>query len=210
MTNHSTNRMLAAALCCSLGASPVALGQTAAQTPYGPGHGPSGPGMMGSEQMPPYTPGTMGGRGGMQYPGMMRGPGTIGGPGTMGGPGAMRGPGMRGGPGMGLHRTWALDLTEEQQKKLVQLQDGLRKRHHAVMGEMIDAQIQLRDSIMSEQPDPKAVGEAYAKIGLLFGQMMASMVEARNQAHAMLTDEQKAQMKQRPLRGMGRGMPEYR
>ena len=153
----------------------------------------------------------------MGGPGAMRDPGMRGGPGMMSDwadhflwSELMGGPGMRGGPGMGLRRLWALDLTGEQQKKLVQLQDGLRKRHHAVMGEMIDAQIQLRDSMMSEQPDPKAVGEAYAKIGLLFGQMMASMVEARNQAHAMLTDEQKAQMKQRPLRGMGRGMPEYR
>ncbi len=120
MTNHPSNRMLAATLCCSLGAtSPMALGQAEALPPYGPGPmgGPAGmqvPSMMPGPEAtaePETIAGNVSGSPGdtqQREPGNMGGPGGPGmlgapdpwdqGPERMGGPG-MIGPGMMGGPG---------------------------------------------------------------------------------------------------------------
>ena len=86
----------------------------------------------------------------------------------------------------------------------MQLQDGLRKQHYELMAKMMDDRTQLRNLMMSEQPEPKGGGEAYGRISAVQGQMLESLIAARNQTQTMLTDEQKEQLKQ--WRGKGRGM----
>lgn len=146
---------------------------------YGMGHGMMGPGMMG-----------MG-------PGMGMGSGMMGmGPGMMGygmGPGMM-GHGMMGGYGPGNMP----NLDESQQRKIIQIQDELRKKHWDLMGKMNDEQAKLNQLYYSGQRDPAAVGKQYQRIQDLRRQMMESSVEAQNRTEAVLTPEQKEQ-----LRGYG-------
>ena len=167
---------------------------------YGMGYGMMGPGMMG------MSPGMMMGPGmGMMGPGMGHGmmgmmdddwddDGMMGGRGMRGmGPGMMgMGPGMMGGYGP----AGALNLDESQQKKITQIQDELRKKHWDLMGKMNDEQAKLRQLYYySGQRDPAAIGKQYQRIQDLRRQMVESSIEAQNRTDAVLTPEQKEQMR---------------
>lgn len=118
------------------------------------------------------------------------------GPGMMGmGPGMM-GYGMMGGYGPGNMP----NLDESQQRKVVQIQDELRKKHWDLMGKMNDEQAKLNQLYYSGQRDPAAIGKQQQRVYDLRRQMMESMVEAQNRMEAVLTPEQKEQR-----RGYGRG-----
>lgn len=130
------------------------------------------------------------------------GPGMMGGgygPGMMGG---SYGPGMMGGGyGPGMMGGWAysgietLDLTAQQRSKINQIQDDLRKRNWAVMGQMMDEQARMRDLTSADKPDAAAIGELSIKISDLQKQMQKSMVDAHIKIDAVLTKEQKAQLR---------------
>ena len=197
--------------------SGVALAQTDATTPApqpGPGYGP---GMMrdyGGYGMHGYGPGMMGGCAGNGYgcygPGMMGGygPGMMGGygPGMMGGygPGMMGGygPGWgRGGPGWG--RGYGgmfsdLDLTADQQQKIAKIQEDMRAKNWATMGEMRSEQFKLRSLYNADKPDANAIAEQQKKVDELRRTLIKSRVDSHNQMAAVLTKEQRAQ-----LRAMG-------
>lgn len=133
------------------------------------------------------------------YPGMM-GPGMTG-PGMMGGyygmphGMGMMGPGMMG-PGMGMMGAfYALDLNDDQRKKLRQIQDGLRKQHWELMGKVQDEYAKLRDLYAADTRDPAAIGAQAQRIFDLRRQMLESSVEAGNRMEAVLTAEQKAQLR---------------
>jgi Spy/CpxP family protein refolding chaperone len=144
--------------------SGVALAQTDATTPA-PQPGPEyGPGMMRGYGMHGYGPGMMGGCPGNGYgcygPGMMGGYGPGYGPGMMGGygPGMMGGygPGMMGGYGPGWGRGgpgWGrgyggifseLDLSADQQQRIAKIQEDMRAKNWATMGELRSEQFKLR------------------------------------------------------------------
>ena len=112
------------------------------------------------------------------------------------GPGMTMGPGMRGGYGPGA----ALNLNEQQQKQITQIQDELRKKHWNLMGKMNDERVKLRDLYTSGKRDPAAIGQQQQRIDDLRRQMVESSVEAQNRMEAVLTPEQKQQ-----LRGYGQG-----
>ena len=174
--------------------SGVALAQAdAATTPApqpgacpGNAYGCYGPGMMGGG----YGPGMMGGYG----PGMMGGYG----PGMMGG----YGPGWgRGGPGWG--RGYGgmfsgLDLSAEQQQKIAKIQEDIRAKNWATMGEMRSEQFKLRSLYNADKPDANAIAEQQKKVDELRRTLIKSRVDAHNQMAAVLTKEQRAQ-----LRSMG-------
>ena len=162
---------------------------------YGPGYGMQ-PGMMGHGMMGPGM-----GMGMMGYgmgPGMMgmMDDGCPGGGMGMMGSGMGMGPGMMGGYGPG----GTLGLNESQQKRITQIQDELRKKHWNLMGKMNDEHVKLRDLYTSGKRDPAAIGQQQQRIYDLRRQMVESSVEAQNSIEAVLTPEQKEQ-----LRGYGQG-----
>lgn len=151
-----------------------------------------GPGMMGA-----YGPGMMRGYGpgyGQGYgPGMMGGYGRGG---MMGGYGY--GGGMMGDYGsgmMGLGPLQALDLNEQQLGKITQIQDETRRKNWSVMGKMLDEQAHMRDLFLAEKRDPAAIGKQAMKIADLRRQMLEASVDAHNRVEALLTKEQRDQLR---------------
>jgi len=140
----------------------------------------------------------MGGSG--QGMGMMGGGMGMGmGPGMMMGGGCGMGGGMMGSPGINM-----LDLTDEQRGKINAIQDKLRKQHWEVMGKMMDEHSALRDLYSADTLDGKKIGATYDRIFKLKRQMIDAGIKARNDTMAVLTKEQRAQLKQfRHGRGMG-------
>ncbi|MCG6875280.1 MAG: Spy/CpxP family protein refolding chaperone [Betaproteobacteria bacterium] len=182
-----------------------------------------GPMMGGPGNAPAYGPGRMNGPGGgypqggmgpgMMYgpgggygmgPGMTYGPGAGYGPGMMGmmggsygmGPGMMgggygMGPGMMGGLPMGY-----LDLTDDQQSKLVKLGDELRHKQWDLVGKLMDEQAKLRDLYGAAQFDRNAIAAAYKRIGELRQQAIEARLDMLGNVEGMLTKEQRDRMRQ--------------
>lgn len=110
-------------------------------------------------------------RHGMMGPGMM-------GPGMMGGYGA--------GPGM-------LNLTEQQQNKMAQIQEEVRKKHWDLMGKMNAEQMKLQQLYYSGKRDSATIEAQHKKIYQLQREMDESRVDAQGRMDAVLTKEQKEQ-----------------
>ena len=175
--------------------SGVALAQTDTTAPAPQSAPQYGPGMMRGYGMHGYGPGMVGGYG----PGMMGGygPGMMGGygPGMMGG----YGPGWgRGGPGWG--RGYGgmfsdLDLTADQQQKIAKIQEDMRAKNWATMGEMRSEQFKLRSLYTADKPDANAIAEQQKKVDELRRTLIKSRVDAHNQMAAVLTKEQRAQVR---------------
>jgi Spy/CpxP family protein refolding chaperone len=145
----------------------------------GYGYGP-GPGMMGGGGYGPgygYGPGP-GMMGGGYGPGMM-------GPGGYGGYG-MGGPGMMGGWG-----ALPADLTADQRGKISVIQRDLRKQQWPLMEQMQEA---MWDN-GSAAPDEKAERQQYDRVSALHKQMFENMLASRKRMEAVLTPEQREQMR---------------
>jgi Spy/CpxP family protein refolding chaperone len=149
---------------------------------------------------------------GMQGYGMMNGYGS----GYAMGPGAMMGGyggGYGMGPGMGMMGGWTggmgpfamLDLSDAQNAQIEKIQTESRKKQRTLMRQMWDDQEKLGDLIKAEKRDPTAIGKAYIKLSDLQRQMLEANIEVENKMTAVLTKEQKAQMR----RGYRRGMMGY-
>jgi len=137
-------------------------------------------------------PGMMGGYGqgyGMG-PGMMGGYGM--GPGMMGGYGM--GPGMMGGVGLGA--IGRLDLNETQRKQVLHIQDDVRRKNWDLMGKMQDEMAKIRDAMWAgEKRDRAAVLAANKRMSDLRQQMLENSLEAADKAEALLTPEQREQLR---------------
>jgi Spy/CpxP family protein refolding chaperone len=126
-----------------------------------------------------------------------------------GGPGSGMGMGMMGGGGMmgGMGPVSMLDLTDEQRNKIENIHDDVRRKNWDTYGKIMDEQSKLRDLYSGETVDAKKVGAAYAGIAKLQQQVIEANVEAHNRVQAVLTKEQKEQLRQWRRGGMGgRGM----
>ena len=129
---------------------------------------------------------------------LAQGPGSGYGRGMMGG---ADGPGMMGnayGPGMmgGGSALAALNLTDEQRDKVFAIQEEHRKKNWAVMGEVRSEQFKLRNMYRGEKLDADKIAEQQKKVDALRQQMLRSRVEAHNQIAAVLTPEQRKQLRQ--------------
>ena len=121
------------------------------------------------------------------------------GPGMMGqGRGMMgQGQGMMGGQGMQGGSMWAaLNLTDEQREKVLAIQEEHRKKNWAAMGEVRAEQFKLRSLYGADKPDANKVVEQQKKVDALRQQMLKSRVETHNQIAAVLTPEQRKQLRQ--------------
>jgi Spy/CpxP family protein refolding chaperone len=181
----------------------LAIGSTAVfAQPGGYGYG-MGPGMMGGwgyGMGPGMMYGYGGGYGGYG-PGYGMGPGMMGGYGGYGiGPGMMYGyggPGSGTGPGYGYRggygsRGWGagLNLTEEQRGKIGKIQQDLRSKQWDLMGKMQDEYSRRADA-----PDEAAASKADDQIASLQQQMFNNAADARKQMDAVLTKEQRQQLR---------------
>lgn len=127
------------------------------------------------------------------------------GPGVMGGgygPGMMsHGRGMMGGQGpgggmMGYGPLSSLDLKDDQRDKIFAIQEEARSKNFGTMTQLRAQQYKLAKMYNAEKVDPKAVGEEQKKVDELRRQIIQSHVETRNQVEAVLTPEQKKQLRQ--------------
>jgi Spy/CpxP family protein refolding chaperone len=169
--------------------------------------------------MPGYGMGMMGGgcpmgmMGGGMGPGMGMMGGGMGGfgpgagmmmaPGMMGGMGA--GYGMGHGMGMvrgGMGPMAMLDLNDAQTAQLAKIHTDSKKRQRTLMRQMWEEQDKLSDLYDAEKRDPATIGKAYGKLADLQRQALEARIDMKNKMAAVLTPEQKAQMR----RGFGRGM----
>jgi len=127
-------------------------------------------------------------------PGMMGEPGMMGGygPGMMGGgAGMMMGPGMMGGPMLA-----SLKLTDQQEDKLFALHEQMRAKNFATMGKVHSEQFKLYRLMKGETPDSKAVLEQQKKVDDVRREMFATHLEMRKQVEAILTPEQRKQLRE--------------
>lgn len=133
-----------------------------------------GPGMMGG-----YGPGGMG-------PGMM-GPGTMG-PGMMG-PGMM-GPGMMAGYGS----YSGINLSDDQRAKIAEIQQETSRKQWELMGKMHEQRNQLFEPEDQGKSDV-ATRKAYQVMSDAHKAMFESSLDARKRIDAVLTKEQREQMR---------------
>jgi Spy/CpxP family protein refolding chaperone len=141
------------------------------------------------------------GYGSMMEPGMM-------GQGFMGS--GMMGPGMMGQGMMGgcspMHgydgMSQALDLNDDQQKKISQIQQDFHRQNWDLMGKMYDESLTLRRLFHAAELDPKAIGEQQQRLFDLRRQMTEAWVETQNHIKEILTPEQKAKLQQFSRQGM--------
>jgi Spy/CpxP family protein refolding chaperone len=110
----------------------------------------------------------------------------------MGGHGA--GPGMMGGYGYG--GVASLDLSDEQQEKVFAIQEEHRRKNWDTMGKMRAEQFKLRRMYYADEADPKAVSEQQKKVDELRRQLLVTRLEVRKQIEAVLTPEQRKQVRQ--------------
>ncbi|MGE5668637.1 MAG: Spy/CpxP family protein refolding chaperone [Betaproteobacteria bacterium] len=136
-----------------------------------------------------YGPGMMGGYGG--YHGYGMGPGMMGGYGGYGGYGM--GSGMMYGYG---GNVWgALDLSTDQLEKITKIQQASFTKRWALMGQMREQQFKFRELLASGKTDDAAIGKAFRQIEDLRQQMWAAGAEARKEMDAVLTKEQRDQLR---------------
>jgi Spy/CpxP family protein refolding chaperone len=114
------------------------------------------------------------------------------GPGMMGGYGGM----MGGGGMMGFGPLGALDLKEDQRDKIFAIQEEARSKNFGTMTQLRAEQYKTAKMYNAEKADPKAVAEQQKKVDDLRRQMIQSHVETRNRIEAVLTPEQKKQVRQ--------------
>jgi len=126
----------------------------------------------------------------------------------MAGPMGGSGHGMHGGPGMGmmmgpntgmmseLGPVWALNLSDEQRKKVREIHSELRKKTASLRAQMEDESDKLWELYSQERRDPTAIGKVYSKIFDIQRQMIEEKIAGHNKVEDQLTKEQRQQMRQ--------------
>ena len=94
------------------------------------------------------------------------------------------------------HRLAMLDLTSEQRAQIDKIQNDTRSRNWDVLGKAMDAQAKLRELYAADKLDAKAIGAAYANYAKAQQQIIEAQAEATNRMIAVLTAEQREELKQ--------------
>jgi Spy/CpxP family protein refolding chaperone len=135
----------------------------------------------------PYGPGYGMGPGGGYGPGYGMGPGMMGGG---YGPGYGMGQGMMGG-GYG----YVPNLTREQRTKLSEIQQELAQQHWALMGGMPSQGGPMAQLFGPGAGDEKTARQAYEAMAAAQKQMFEASLQMRKRMDAVLTEEQREQMR---------------
>lgn len=147
--------------------------------------------LAGAAWSQPYGmgPGMMGGYGGGMGPGMMGGYGQ-------GGYGYGMGPGMMGGyAGRGDY--WGLDLSADQRKKIDQIQEETAKAHWQLMGNMQQQGFHMNNMFGPGGLDEAEARKAFNTMVDTQKEMFESSLKARKRIDAILTNEQKEQLRRK-------------
>jgi Spy/CpxP family protein refolding chaperone len=121
------------------------------------------------------------------------------GPGMMGGSMGMGGGMMSGGP---YHM---LNLSDDQRTKINKIQDEERRKHWETMGKIMDERARLRDLYDADKRDTQAILKVQDQINLYQRRMLELHLNTQNQIEALLTKEQREQLKSFHRGGMGMG-----
>ena len=120
------------------------------------------------------------------------------------GPGYGHGRAMMGqetmGQGMGAQQGGVLavlNLSDAQREKVLAIQEEHRKKNWAAMGEVRAEQYKLRSLYGAERLDADKIAGQQQKVDELRRQMLKSRVEAHNQIAALLTPEQRKELRER-------------
>ena len=90
-----------------------------------------------------------------------------------------------------------INLTEEQRQKVLSVQEEHRQKNWAAMGEVQAEQYKLRSLYGADKVDADKVTEQQKKVDELRRQMLKSRLEAHNQMVAILTPEQRKELRAR-------------
>jgi len=93
-----------------------------------------------------------------------------------------------------------IDLTDEQRGKISEIRQDLMRKHWDLMGKMHEQHYRMQELYGSGKTDESAERTAYEAMSAAHKQMFDSMLEARKRMDAVLTPEQRQQ-----LRRSGRG-----
>jgi Spy/CpxP family protein refolding chaperone len=110
------------------------------------------------------------------------------------------GPGAAPGSGMmtpSTPRPFAgVQFSEEQRKQIQEMMERERTAHQQRVEKMQAAQEQLQQLYMADLWDAAAITKLYEKMHAEQRKTIAAMAEARNKVYALMSKEQRAQMKQ--------------
>ena len=109
----------------------------------------------------------------------------------------MMGPGMMGGYGPG--GSWglgALNLTDAQRAKIADIQREASRKQWDIMGKAHEQHNQLQEQYELGTADDEATRKAYAAMADAHKQMFDTQLEVRKKIDAVLTPEQREQLRQ--------------
>jgi Spy/CpxP family protein refolding chaperone len=112
----------------------------------------------------------------------------------------MHGPGMMGMGMMGPMQM--LDLSDAQREKINKIADDKRKKTWQLMGQRMDEQAKLRDLYAADPLDAARILAVYDRMHRIKREMIEVRIKAHNEKMAVLTKEQREQLK-----NWRRGMP---
>lgn len=112
------------------------------------------------------------------------------------GSGMMGGAGMMGGYGRGGGPLVTLDLKDDQREKIFAIQEEAHSKNWGTMGQLRSEQFKLRRLYDADKVDAKAAAEQQKKVDELRRQLQQSRIEMHNQVLAILTPEQRKQVRQ--------------
>ena len=166
------------------GMGPGMMGtQGAASGPGVPGGQGMGHGMMGDQDGCPMGKAMMGGHG--------KGRGMMGSHGKEGG--------MMGGHGFGALES--LGLNDDQKGKVRDIQRDTQKKRHALMGSLLELRWQAEDNARAATVDEAAARKQYDAMAAVRKQVFEIGLDAQKRVEAVLTPEQRAQLRKAPRRG---------
>lgn len=180
--------------------APVAAAPPGTMMDYHQSHMGGGPGWMGYMMGEGYGPGGGWGRGYGMGMGCGYGPG-----GGYMGEGYM-GEGYMGGRSPMMGYLYGLNLSKDQRQKIRDLRQKRREENLRLMTQLEDESDKLDDLYSQETPNPKDVGKVYESIFSLRRQMIENRVQERNSIYALLTNDQKQQLKKEEPYSGRRGM----
>jgi len=96
----------------------------------------------------------------------------------------------------GLSSRTDLNLTPEQRRKIGKIEADMRHDHWDLMGKMHDQESQMTEQFDSEQRDDAALSQTHRSMSELRNQMFDLALRAEKQIDAVLTDEQRAKVRQ--------------
>ncbi|MBD3609455.1 MAG: Spy/CpxP family protein refolding chaperone [Gammaproteobacteria bacterium] len=102
-----------------------------------------------------------------------------------------------------------LNLNDKQWDQVSSIQRQQRNKHIDMMKDMWDRMDNINKLMLAESRDPKTIVKAYEPIFAIKRRMIESRVETMNKVDALLTSEQKQELRKYRRRGMRFGMMGY-